>query len=43
MEAFFSRFKIENRGLLLDCGTLDELTGAVAARIEYYDRDTWHH
>jgi len=42
MEAFFSRFKTENRGLLLDCETPDELTGVVAARIEYYNRDRRH-
>ena len=42
MEAFLSRFKTENQGLLLDCETLDELTGVVAARIEYYNRDRRH-
>lgn len=42
MEAFFSRFKTENRGLLLDCETLNELTGVVGARIEYYNRDRRH-
>ncbi len=42
MEAFFSRFKAENRGLLLDYQTLDELTVIVAARIDYYNRDRRH-
>lgn len=42
MEAFFSRFKVENRGLLLDYQTLDELTVVVAARINYYNRDRRH-
>ena len=42
MEAFFSRFKTENRSLLLDCQTLEELTGVIARRIEYYNRDRRH-
>ncbi|HET9000723.1 MAG TPA: DDE-type integrase/transposase/recombinase [bacterium] len=42
MEAFFSRFKTENRSLTLDCQTLDELTGMIARRIDYYNRDRRH-
>ncbi len=42
MEAFFSRFKTENRSVLLDCQALDELTDVVAARIDYYNRDRRH-
>ncbi len=42
MEAFFSRFKTENRSLLLDCQTLEELTGMIARRIDYYNRDRRH-
>jgi putative transposase len=42
MEAFFSRFKTENRGLLLDYQTLDELKVIVTARIDYYNRDRRH-
>ena len=42
MEAFFSRFKTENRSLLLDCQTLEELTVMIARRIEYYNRDRRH-
>lgn len=42
MEAFFSRFKTENRSLLQDCQTLDELTTMIARRIDYYNRDRKH-
>ena len=42
MEAFFSRFKTENRSLLLDCQTREELTGVIAGRIDYYNRDRRH-
>jgi putative transposase len=42
MEAFFSRFKTENRSLLLDCQTLEELEGVIARRTDYYNRDRRH-
>ena len=42
MEAFFSRFKTENRSLPLDCQTLEELTGVIARRIDYYNHDRRH-
>ncbi len=42
MEAFFSRFKTENRSLPLDCQTLEELTGVIARRIDYYNRHRRH-
>lgn len=42
MEAFFSRFKTENRSLLLDAPTLAELQELVAARIQYYNRERRH-
>jgi len=42
MEAFFSRFKTENRSLLLDAPTLAELQALVAARIQYYNRERRH-
>ncbi len=41
-EAFFSRFKTENRSLPLDCQTLEELTVVIAGRIGYYNRDRRH-
>jgi len=37
MEAFFSRFKQENRSLLLDARTLGELRDVVAERMSYYN------
>lgn len=37
MEAFFSRFKQENRSLLLDARTPGELCDVVAERIRYYN------
>ncbi len=42
MEAFFSRFKTENRSLLLDAPTLAELQALVAARIQYDNRERRH-
>ncbi len=42
MEAFFSRFKTENRSLLLDCQTLEELETVIAERIDYYNRERRH-
>lgn len=42
MEAFFSRFKTENRSLLLDAPTLADLQALVAARIQYYNRARRH-
>ncbi len=38
----FSRFKTENRSLPLDCQTLEELTGVIARRIDYYNRHRRH-
>lgn len=37
MEAFFSRFKQENRSLLLDARTVGELRDVVAERMSYYN------
>jgi len=42
MGAFFSRFKTENRSLLLDAQTLDQLTHLVTERIEYYNHERRH-
>ncbi len=42
MEAFFSRFKTENRSLLLDCQTLEGLATVIAQRIDYYNRERRH-
>jgi putative transposase len=42
MEAFFSRFKTENRSLLLDAPTLAALQALVAVRIQYYNRERRH-
>lgn len=42
MESFFSRFKTENRSLLLDVQTLDELITLVAERMGYYNSERRH-
>ena len=42
MEAFFSRFKTENRSLLLDAQTMDQLTHLVTERMEYYNHERRH-
>ena len=42
MESFFSRFKTENRSLLLDVQTLDELIALVAERMGYYNGEQRH-
>ncbi len=42
MEGFLSRFKTENRSLLLDCQTLEELATVIAQRIDYYNRERRH-
>jgi len=42
MEAFNSRFKTENRSLLLDVQTLEELQALVSERIDYYNYDRRH-
>jgi putative transposase len=42
MESFFSRFKTENRSLLLDAQTLDELIALVAERMGYYNSERRH-
>jgi transposase InsO family protein len=42
MEAFFSRFKTENRSLFLDSDTLEALTAVVEVRLEYYNRERRH-
>ena len=42
MEAFNSRFKTENRSLLLDTQTLQELQALVAERMDYYNRQRRH-
>ena len=38
MESFFGRFKVENRSLILDAESLDELRTIVGERIRYYNR-----
>ena len=42
MESFFGRFKVENRSLLMDAKTLDELRALVARRIRYYNGQRRH-
>ena len=42
MEAFNSRFKTENRSLLLDAQTLEELQILVSERIDYYNNERRH-
>jgi len=42
MESFNSRFKNENRSLLLEARSLDELKHVVAARMLYYNRERRH-
>jgi putative transposase len=42
MEAFHSRFKNENRSLLLEASSLAELRRTVGARIAYYNRRRRH-
>jgi transposase InsO family protein len=42
MESFFSRFKTENRSLLLDAQTLNELIALVAERMHYYNGERRH-
>jgi len=42
MEAFNSRFKTENRSLLLDAQTLEELKALVSERMEYYNNERRH-
>lgn len=42
MEAFFSRFKTENRSLLLDAQTLADLASVVDVRMHYYNWERRH-
>jgi putative transposase len=42
MEAFNSRFKTENRSLLLDAQTMEEFQALVSERIEYYNNERRH-
>ena len=42
MESFFGRFKVENRSLILDAESLDELRTIVQERIKYYNRVRRH-
>jgi transposase InsO family protein len=42
MEGFNSRFKTENRSLLLDARTLRELTALVAERMRYFNGERRH-
>ena len=42
MESFFGRFKVENRSLILDAGSLEELAAVVRDRINYYNRVRRH-
>ena len=38
MESFFGRFKVENRSLILDAESVEELKAVVRDRIRYYNR-----
>jgi putative transposase len=42
MESFHSRFKMENRSLLLDASSLADLERVVGERIDYYNRRRRH-
>lgn len=42
MESFFGRFKTENRSLLMDAKTPDELQALVARRMKYYNKERRH-
>jgi putative transposase len=42
MESFFGRFKVENRSLLLDATTLEELIEVVKRRIRYHNWERRH-
>ena len=42
MEAFNSHFKTENRSLLLDAQTLEELQALVSERMDYYNNERRH-
>ena len=42
MESFFGRFKVENRSLILDAESLEELKTIVRKRITYYNRVRRH-
>ena len=42
MESFFGRFKVENRSLILDAGSLEEIAAVVRDRINYYNRVRRH-
>ena len=42
MESFLGRFKVENRSLILDAESLDELRTIVRERIRYYNRVRRH-
>ena len=42
MESFFGRFKTENRSLIQDAQTLEELSQIVEKRIRYYNRERRH-
>jgi len=37
MESFYGRFKVENRALLLEASTLEELVALVASRMRHYN------
>ena len=42
MESFFGRLKVENRSLILDADSIEELTTIVQQRIRYYNRVRRH-
>ena len=42
MEAFISRFKNENRSLLVDAPTIEALERVVTVRMRYYNEVRWH-
>ena len=42
MEGFLGRLKVENRSLILDAGSLEELAAVVRDRINYHNRVRRH-
>ena len=42
MESFFGRLKVENRSLILDAESLEQLSTIVRRRIRYYNRVRGH-
>ena len=42
IESFFGRFKVENRALLFEASTVEELASIVASRLRYYNETRRH-